>query len=105
MFVNSSLRTFENACPYNISTNTECSRFVVNFKPCKAGRRDKIKGYGVVLARKPYPFILFPAHVVGVKFTRNLHRTQCPKVFAELFSKSDKNLSQTNFFYLEICFR
>ena len=72
MFVNSSLRTFENACPYNISTNTECSRNVVNFKLCNElqGAGGKEIGTVVVLARKTVPVFLKPAHVVGVKFTR-----------------------------------
>ena len=49
---------------------------VVNFKPhdLSWGAVDKIKGYGVKLACKPYPFVLAAADVIGVKFTRNSQR-------------------------------
>ena len=40
---------------------------VVNFKPRNElrGTVDKIKGYGVKLACKPYPFVLAAADVIG----------------------------------------
>ena len=58
-----------------VSTNIAVIRFVVNFKPCNElqGAGDKIIGTVVVLARKTVPIILYPAHVVGVKFTQNSH--------------------------------
>ena len=51
-----------------------------------------MKGYGVVLARKPYPFILYPAHVVGVKFTRNLYKPHAEKFLRSFFQKAGKFL-------------
>ena len=59
---------------FNISSSNvfTATVAVVNFKHRNELRcaGDKIKGYGVKLACKPYPFVLDPAHVVGVKFTR-----------------------------------
>ena len=49
-----------------------------------------MKGYGVVLARKPYPFILYPAHVVGVKFTRNLYKPHAEKFLRSFFQKATR---------------
>ena len=63
---------------------------VVNFKPCNSlqGAGDKIIGTVVVLARKTVPIILYPAHVVGVKFTQNSHKPKPQKFLRSFFQKA-----------------
>ena len=65
----------------------------MNFKPYVVtyGAGDKMKGYGVKLACKPYPFVLDPADVSRREIYADIELAICFKSFCQAFFKKRKN--------------